>query len=223
MRLEFRVYTSDLRNTVDQILANRDHRTKRRDAAQILVSENIATIRTTGTNAEMPVTGSGLGAARLPLSVLERMAEVTATFTSDSVRVIVSDGWVQVETCKVKHSGIKPISLQEIPDFNIDLAVDASMLDTLGLASLLTKQQIANQGLTKRVEHAKAQATAAIDSAAHRLVELGVSAEQIRKLVTDRVREAGARIAKTLGPERLKRSARAGAGATSQNQPKLFE
>jgi hypothetical protein len=47
---------------------------------------------------------------------------------------------------------------QEIPDLNIDIPVDASALETLGLASLLTKQQIANQGLKKRVEHAKVQA-----------------------------------------------------------------
>jgi hypothetical protein len=223
MQIEFRVQVSDLESAVSQILANRDNRVKRRDTSQILVSEVLATIRTTGTTAEMPVVGAQLGAARLPLSVLERMIEVAATFKGDWVRVIVSDGGVQVQTCKIKHSGIKPIALQEIPDFNLDLPVDASLLETLGLASLLTRRQISNQGLTKRVEHAERQATAAIDSAAHRLAEFGVSPEELRKLVAERVREAGSRIAKTLGHERLKRSARSGAGPSHENQPKLFD
>jgi predicted hydrocarbon binding protein len=223
MRLEFRVLVAELQNVVAQILANRDYRTKRRDAAQILVSEMIATFRTTGSSAEIPIIGTAFGAACLPLSVMERMSEVAATFNRDSIKVVISDAWVQVESCKIKHTGIKPVTLQAIPDFNIDLPVDASLLDTLGLASLLTKIQIKDQGLTKRVEHAERQASAAIESAAHRLAEFGVSADELRRVVKERVREAGDRIAKTLGHEKLKRSTGAGASATSQNQPKLFE
>src|SRR6185437_11242291 len=207
----------ELQNVVDQILANRDYRTKRRDAAQILVSEVVATLRTTGTSAEMPVTGTSLGAARLPLSVLQRIADVAGTFKRDSVRVIVTEGWAQIETCKIKHSGIKPVSLQAIPDFNLDLPVDASLLDALGLASLLTKIQIKNQGLTKRVEHAERQANGAIESAAHKLAEFNVNADQLRRLVKERIREAGARIAKALGPEKLKRAAAAGTSPTERD------
>jgi hypothetical protein len=144
MRLQFQVRLSDLQNTVEQILANRDYRTKRRDTAQILVSEVVATIRSIGTSAEMPIIGTALGAARLPLSTLERMVRIAATFKRDSVRIVVEDGWVQIESCKVKHSGVKPVPLESVPDFNIDLPVDASLLDTLGLASLLTKRQISD-------------------------------------------------------------------------------
>ncbi|MGB8130457.1 MAG: hypothetical protein WCG81_11755 [Candidatus Angelobacter sp.] len=223
MRLEFRVLVPELQNAVAQILANRDYRTKRRDAAQILISEVVATFRTTGASAEIPITGTAFGAACLPLSVLERIWEVATTFNRDSIKVVISDAWVQVETCRIKHSGIKPVPLQAIPDFNIDLPVDASLLETLGLASLLTKTQIKDQGLSKRVEHAERQATGAIEAAAHKLAEFGVSADQLQRVVNERIREAGARIAKTLGHENLKRSARAGANPTSQDQSKLFE
>jgi hypothetical protein len=147
MPIEFRVRVSELQNAVDQLLVNRDKRTKRRDMADLLVSEVVAAIRTTGSSAEMPVSGIAFGAARDPLSVLEQMAEVAGTYDRPDIQVTVSDGLVQVGTWKTKSAAIKETKLEALPDFNIDLPVDASVLETLGLASLLSETQIADQGL----------------------------------------------------------------------------
>src|SRR5579871_5077746 len=147
MPIEFRVRVSELQNAVDQLLVNRDKRTKKRDMADLLVSEVVAAIRTTGSSAEMPVSGIAFGAARVPLSGLEQMAEFAGTYDRPDIQVTVSDGLVQVGTWKTKSAAIKETKLEALPDFNIDLPVDASVLETLGLASLLSETQIADQGL----------------------------------------------------------------------------
>ncbi len=165
MPIEFRVRVSELQNAVDQLLVNRDKRTKKRDTADLLVSEAVATMRTTGPSAEMPVVGVAFGAARVPLVVLEQMAEVAGTYGRPDVQVIVSEGSARVGTWKTKSAAIKETKLDAIPDFAIDLPVDASVLETLGLASLLSEIQIADQGLTKRVKYARQQAEGAIESA----------------------------------------------------------
>jgi hypothetical protein len=220
MPIEFRVRVPELQNAVDQLLVNRDKRTKKRDMADLLVSEAVATMRTTGSSAEMPVKGVAFGAARVPLVVLEQMAEVAGTYDRPDIQVTVSDGLVQVGTWKTKSAAIKETKLEAIPDFNIDLPVDASVLETLGLASLLSEIQIADQGLTKRVKYARQQAEGAIESAALRLVELGVSADQIRRLVNLRIDEAGARVAKTLESEKLRTAT---VSPRKKNQTKLFD
>lgn len=98
MPIEFRVRVSELQNAVDQLLVNRDKRTKKRDMADLLVSEVVATMRTTGASVEMPVKGIAFGAARVPLMVLEQMAEVAGTYDRPDIQVTVSNGLVQVGT-----------------------------------------------------------------------------------------------------------------------------
>ena len=206
MPIEFKVRVSDLRNAVDQILVNRDKHTKKRDIADLLVSEVVATIRTTGCVAEMPIIGTLFGAARVPLAILEQMAEVARTYNQPDIRVTVSNGSLRVETWKTNNTAIKETKLESIPDFTIDLPVDASTLDTLGLASLLSESQITDQGLAKRVNHAKREADGAIQSAANALAEFGVSADQIKQLVNQNIKVAATKVAKSLDSDNLQKS-----------------
>jgi hypothetical protein len=216
MQVDFKVRAAELQNATDQLLVNRGRYDKRRDFADVLVSEVIATLRTTGTSAEIPVAGLAFGAARIPLMVLEQVARVVGTYKQREIRVTISEGVVKVESWRTKHAAI---TVGTIPDLAIDLPVDATLLDTLGLGSALSESQLAEQGLTKRVKHAKKEADRAIHSAAGHLAALGISAAQVRALVQSSVQEAGKRLLRLM----QKGSPRTHQGSSSKKEPLLFD
>lgn len=71
-----------------------------------------------------------------------------------------------------------------------DLPPDAGVLDTLALASLMSPEQIVDQGLCERVETAKRSASAAVSSAEEALRVLGIARERIQELVDARIKAA---------------------------------
>lgn len=161
------------------------------DLADLLVSECAATLRSVGTSTEIPVFGTSTGVARLPLSVLKDIAKIAGTYKSKEVPVVVEEGSIKVSSFRMRS---EEITLGAIPNQQIDIPVDASLLDTLALGVLLNELQITEQGLTRRVLDAWQKANEAIHEAALSLMDLEVTEAQIRGLVEERVKEAAERL-----------------------------
>lgn len=190
MPIEFRVRVSDLKNATKQLLVNRGE-FRDSDLADLLVSECAATLRSVGTSTEIPVFGTSTGVARLPLSVLKDIARIAGTYKSKEVPVVVEEGSIKVSSFRIRS---EEITLGSIPNQQIDIPVDASLLDTLALGVLLNELQITEQGLTRRVLDAWQKANEAIHEAALSLTELDVTEAQIRGLVEERVQAAAERL-----------------------------
>ncbi|HKW73936.1 MAG TPA: hypothetical protein VJN64_00295 [Terriglobales bacterium] len=190
MAIEFRGRVSDLKNATKQLLVNRGE-FRDSDLADLLVSECAATLRSVGTSTEIPVFGTSPGVARLPLSVLKDIAKIAGTYKSKEVPVVVEEGSIKVSSFRMRS---EEITLGSIPNQQIDIPVDASLLDTLALGVLLNELQITEQGLTRRVLDAWQKANEAIHEAASSLRDLDVTEAQIRGLVEERVKEAAERL-----------------------------
>jgi hypothetical protein len=190
MAIEFRVRVSDLKNATKQLLMNRGE-FRDSDLADLLVSECAATLRTVGTSTEIPVFGTSPGAARLPLSVLKDIAKIAGTYKSKEVPMVVEEGAIKLASFRMRNENI---TLGAIPNQQIDIPVDASLLDTLAIGVLLSELQITEQGLTRRVLDGWQKANEAIHEAASSLTALEVTEAQIRELVEKRIQAAAERL-----------------------------
>ena len=128
----------------------------------------------------MPVEGTHPGAVRLPLRLLPKILEVAKTYRKREIKWHFEQGTMRIE----KFSWSYPdITLGTLPDPRVDLPSDAGALQTLAMASLLSPEEIADQGWRERVEIAQREASTAIESASQRLVQFGISRQQIQELV----------------------------------------
>lgn len=75
---------------------------------------------------------------------------------------------------------------------------DASLLDTLALASLLTPAGVRTQGLERRVAKAQRAREDAIDRATRAMEPLLVERERLAALVEEHVAQAGERLRNVL-------------------------
>jgi hypothetical protein len=181
MKLEFTTRTKDLRKAIREIGVNRgDHSDS--DSTDILVSEFSATFRSVGTEAEVPVNGVKPGTARVPFVVLERLAKVLGTFKGDDLKIFCEPGCLKVGTFTIKHPDIE---LGIIPDQQVSVPIDLSLLDTLALGRVLNPQQVIEQGLRERIEEAQKGCSLAIASAVATLRPLGVEEKQIVVIVEE--------------------------------------
>ena len=194
MPVEFRVRVSDFRNAAQQLTANRGQN-KQIDFVDVLVSECIATFRTVGTSTELPIRGIQPGTARLPILTMEKIAAVAKTFKAKETLVVIWDGLIKIGSWQTKNS---EIVLGVIPDQSFDIPADASFLDTLAAASLLTPAGIKAQGLEKRVVKAERAKQDAIDRATRALEPLKIDRDQIAALVEEHILEAGKRLQRAL-------------------------
>jgi hypothetical protein len=198
MPVEFKSRVADLKNATKQVLVNRG-KFKNTDVADLMVSECVATFRAVGTSTEIPVNGISPGTARIPLSALDAIARTAGMFKRKEVTVLIEDGGIKVDTFRHSHPHIK---LGILPDQSIDLPIDASLLDTLGVGAVLTESAIERQGLTNRILDAWERANRSITSAAGSLAALGVTEEQIRQLVEKQVTAAGQRLIQAFSSRR---------------------
>ena len=194
MHVEFKVRVNDLSNATRQLTVNRALN-KANDFADLLVSECIATLRTVGSSTELPVHGIQPGSARLPILTLEKIAAVAKTFKAKETLVVIWDGLIKIGSWQTRNP---EITLGTIPDQSLDIPVDASFLDTLALASLLTSDGIREQGMEKRVLHAQKAKEDAIDSAIQALRPLAIERDQIAILVEEHIAAAGKRLRRSL-------------------------
>jgi hypothetical protein len=165
------------------------------DFVDILVSECIATLRTIGTSAEIAVNGISPGTARVPLSTVEKIAAVAKTFKGRETSVSIWEGLIKFGTWQ---TGNPEIELGVIPDQSLDMPSDASFLDTLALAWLLTPQGVEAQGLQWRVTKAQRAKEDAVDRATRALEPLLVERGKIAVLVEAHSAEAGKRLRESM-------------------------
>ena len=78
------------------------------------------------------------------------------------------------------------------------MPADASFLDTLALASLLTPAAVKEQGLERRVVRAQRAKEDAIDRATRAMEPMLVEREKIAALVEEHIVEAGERLRSAL-------------------------
>jgi hypothetical protein len=189
--VEFEIRLSELRKAQKHLLFNRGA-FKETDCADLLVSPCVATFRTVGTEFEAPVKGSHPGPARMPLKTLKQLVQAAATFGKPEVKLHFEPGKAQVEKFSIRHPDV---TLGVFPNRAFDLPPDAGVIDTLALASLMSPEQIADQGLRERVETAQRSASAAVTSAEAALRELGIGRRGIQELVDARIKGAAQTLA----------------------------
>jgi hypothetical protein len=189
--VEFVIRLSELRKAQKQLFFNRGA-FKETDCADILVSECVATFRAVGTEFEAPVKGSYPGPVRMPLRTLKDLVQAAGTFGKPELKLHFEPGKVQVEKFIIRHPDV---ALGIFPSQKFDLPPDAGALETLGMASLLSLEQIMDQGLRERVESAQKYTSAAVSNAEGALRELGVRRERIQELVDARIRDAAQKLA----------------------------
>ena len=109
--------------------------------------------------------------------------------------VLVWDGLIKIGSWQTRNS---EIVLGVIPDQSLDIPSDASFLDTLALASILTQEAVREQGLERRVVKARRAKEDAIERATRALEPFHVEQEKITALVEDHIAEAGKRLRNNL-------------------------
>ena len=194
VHVEFRLRVHDLKNGVRQLMLNRGENATS-DFVDILISECIATFRTVGTSTEVPVNGIQPGTARIPIRCIERFSSLARTFKGNETTVLILDGLFRVGTWQTRDS---EIALGIIPDQSLDMPSDASFLDTLALAWILSPDGVRQQGLSGRVVKAERVKEDSIDRAARALEPLQVEREKIAALVEDHIAESGRRLKSSL-------------------------
>jgi hypothetical protein len=195
--VEFAIHFSDMRKAAKRLSVNRGE-FEQTDFADLLVSSFAATFRSVGTEIEVPVNGRHPGAVRFPLRLFPKVLEVAETYNKPEIKLCFEQGKMRVE----KFSWSYPdITLGTLPDLTIDLPPDAGALETLALASFLSPEQIADQGLRDRVETAQKKFSLAISAAAETLEEFGINKNQVRELVESSIRQRGETLRKAMGRE----------------------
>jgi len=190
MQVEFVARTDDLKKAAKHLLFNRREHINT-DFAEILVSPCAATLRSVGTETEIPVNGLRPGSARLPLKVLTLVVKIADSYRAAEVTALLQTGSVRIGRTTHRHPDIE---VTRLPGESIVFPADASILDTLAVASLLTPEEIVEQGLRQRVQTAQRRASDAIDNAVAALRELEIAPERIRDVVDLHVAEVAEKL-----------------------------
>lgn len=147
--VEFVIHLSDMRKAAKHLSLNREGFNET-DSVDLLVSSIAATFRSIGTETEMPVTGKRPGAVRLPLKLSPRIVDVAKSYNKRELTLRFGERTMRMGSLKLDNPDI---TLGTLPDLKFDLPSDAGPLDTLAMASLLSPEGIADQGLRERVEN----------------------------------------------------------------------
>jgi hypothetical protein len=192
--VEFVVQTSDLRQATNQLKANRGVYNDS-DFVDIEVSENVAIFRAVGTESEAPVEGNGPGSVRVPLRIVDKIAEALTTVRSERLPFHCEKGLIKVGTFSLRHREIK---LTKASSLRLSLPINLSTLDTLALSKLLTSRRIFEEGMRARAEQAEYSRRAAIASAVDALKDIEIETRQLDHLVDCHIQQAAGRLRKTL-------------------------
>lgn len=140
---------------------------------------------------EAPVGGSQPGTVRLPLKTFKGLVQAAGTFRKTELKLHFEPGKAQVETFIIRQPDI---TLGIFPSQRFDLPVNAGILDTLAMASLLSPEEIVDQGLRERVEDAQRYASQAVSTAEGALREFDIRKEQIQPLLDARIKKTAAKL-----------------------------
>jgi hypothetical protein len=197
MVVEFKIGVGDLRLAASQLRVNRGEY-RESDTVDILVSECAATFRAVGMETEVPAQGDQTGFVRLSLKSLQNIQKVARSFKKTQVRLKFEPGTAWVESFSQTYPDIE---LGKIPDQQVQMPLDVSVLDTLALAEILGPDGIVHEGMRARVEDAIQTRTIAVSRALETLRPLEISEGQLQKLIDDHVSKAAAQLRQTLRPD----------------------
>jgi hypothetical protein len=183
--VEFTIRLSDLQKATKKLSINR-RSFKETDSADLLVSECAVTFRAIGTSTEEPVRGISPGTVRLPLRILAKVVGVAKSYNKIELSFRFEQGVVRVEKFSLNHPDI---TLGILPNPKFELPIDADPMQTLTMASLLSLEQILDQGLRERVETAQRYVSAKTSTAAGILQELGIQPKEVTSLVDQHIRK----------------------------------
>jgi hypothetical protein len=192
--VEFTVLISDLRLAASQLRVNRGEY-RESDTVDILVSECAATFRAVGTETEVPIEGGHPGSVRLSLKALQNIKKVAFSFKKKRVRLKFEPRTVWIETFSQTHPDIE---LGGLPDPQLQIPLDVSVLDTLALAEILGPEGVVQEGMRARVEDAIKSRMSAVAQAVEALRPLGIMECQLHDLVDDQIAVAGERLRRVI-------------------------
>lgn len=194
MPVEFTVRSDDLRRAVRHFQVTRGEFAET-DFADLTVTISMLGLKAVGTETAIATNGKQTGSARLPLKVLVRVVDVTKSYHQRESTIVIDSGLAKVGHTKVSHPDIVVGSTAfETPP----IPPDASALDTLALASMMTPEQIANAGLRERVENAQKRASAAVKTSLAALKEFRVTGHDLTDIIDRRVKETAAVVRRTM-------------------------
>jgi hypothetical protein len=191
--VEFVVNINNLRQAIEQLMANRGHYSES-DFVDIAVSENTALLRAVGMESEARVDSQRTGSVRIPLTVLYKIAEAMQTWKTTELPFHCEPGAIKIGKFSVAHAKIE----LDKPAAQLSLPINLSLLDTLALAKLFTLRRLEEDGMRVRVERAGYSRRAAIANALAALRELEIEERQLNQLVDCHIDEAAKRLNKTL-------------------------
>ena len=194
MPVEFTIRMSDLRLAASQLKVNRGEYTES-DTVDILVSECAATFRAVGTETEVPVEGKRPGSVRLSLKSLQNIKKVALSFKKTALRLKFEPGTAWIETFSQTHPDIE---IGNIPDQQLQIPLDVSVLDTLALAEILGPEGVVQEGMRARVEDAIRSRTDTVARALEMLKPLGITEGQLQELAEENIAAAVERLRRTI-------------------------
>lgn len=187
MEVVFRIRRGDLRRAVRELQVNRGSHNKE-DEVTIFVSGYAATFRAPGTDSEYPVDGISPGVARLPITVLKRIADMLGS-KEPELRFV--NGTVLSGNTSVKHQLIK---IGEVPNIRIQVPIDPSPFELIVIGRVLGDDLIAEQGLGARLKSATEWMNQAILRAAPHLAPFGITDTALRALIEAAIDSAKGKI-----------------------------
>jgi hypothetical protein len=194
MPLEIRLRVDDLRQATKELTANRDQYSDT-DLVDLVMSEDVATVRAVGTQAAIRAENDRDGSLRLPLKLLAKIGEALKDLSGHEVRLFCEDGTIKVGARVFRHQGIE---VDRAPLTDLGLPVNLSLLDTLALTKIITRKEIDQAGMQSRVDEAEYSRRRAIAAAIEALKELEIDERQLSELVESQVRVAAKRLGKSL-------------------------
>jgi hypothetical protein len=120
---------------------------------------------------------------------------VALSFKKKQARLKFEPGTVWIETFSQTHPDIE---LGKIPDQQLQIPLDVSVLDTLALAEILGPDGVVQEGLRARVEDAIRTRTFAVSQALEVLRPLEINESQLQRLIDDHITLAAAQLRQTL-------------------------
>jgi hypothetical protein len=186
MSIEFRIRVDQLKRSARQLQINRDA-FKDADVVYLIVSPTTLDIQAVGTTDRIVADGKQPGSGRLPLKVFMKMVDMVASQGQRECTVLIDDGSAKVGRQKTSHPDITVSGDLSRP---LSIPPNASALDTLAVASMMTMQQIADAGMRERVQFAQRRASAAVAAATEALREFGVTVGNLTEILDRRVAEA---------------------------------
>jgi hypothetical protein len=194
-QVEFLTDARELQSSVQQLLVNREeyHDT---DIVEICVGTDSVELRAVGTETAISGTGKQSGIARLPISVLSKIGVLAMQFKKKTITVLLKDGQAKIETAVVSHPAINLDAKGSAP---ILIPVNASDLDILATAEVVSKEDISDAGLKERLKRAIESREAAVERAVEALDVFGVQKDELLDLVNKHIKELAKGVKKSLG------------------------